>query len=170
VVQGFLANVGRRLAVGGATLTLVTGAMAWTATQSTVSVALASPSSSCSNESSDRCDSKAGRTEDAKEAQSEKQCRATHTAKFCRDQARAEDRAERENNCDEEGDRDENKDCEVYGGSGDSSAQIGAFASVTKSISVAGYDASLVGTAGSLALVVGTVLLVAVRRRRMGPR
>jgi len=170
VVQGFLGNIGRRLAVGGAALSLVTGAMAWTATQSAVSVALASPSSSCSNESGDRCDSKAGRAEDAKEAQSEKQCRTTHTAKFCRDQARAEDRAERENNCDQEGDRDENKDCEVYGGSGDTSAQIGAFASVTKSISAAGYDASLVGTAGTVVLVVGTVLAVAVRRRRMGLR
>ena len=140
--------------------------IAWGASQSAVTVALASSASSCSSHSDERCESKADRTEDAREARSQKQCRATHTAKFCSDQARAEDRSE--SNCDEEGDRQENADCETYGGSGDSSAEIAAFASVTKSISAAGFDAGLVGTAGSLVLVVGTVLMVAVRRRRMG--
>jgi hypothetical protein len=174
VVQGFVRVMCRRMAVGGAALSLVTGVMAWSATQSAVSVALASPSNSCSNHSDDRCESKADRAEDAKEAQNLKDCRANHTAKFCADQDRREDKNENARDCDEEGDHEGdhqgNFDCEPYGGSGDSNVQIGALASVTKSISAAGFDAGLVGTAGSVVVVVGTVLMVAVRRRRIGRR
>jgi hypothetical protein len=174
VVQRLVRVVGRRLAVGGAGLSLVTGMVAWTATQSTLGVALASSPSSCSSRSDDRCDSNADRAEDAREAQNAKQCRTTHSEKFCRDQDRSEDKAEKAKDCDQqedrEGDHNGDSDCETYGGSGDSNVQIGALASVTKSISAAGFDAGLVGTGGSILVVAGTVLLVAVRRRRIGRR
>jgi hypothetical protein len=170
VVQGLVRVVGRRLAVVGAALSLVTGMVAWTASQPAFSVALAS---SCSSRSDDRCESKADRAEDAKEAQNAKQCRANHTEKFCSDQDRAEDKAEKDKDrdCeqqeDREGDHDGKSDCETYGGSGDSNVQIGALASLTKPISAAGFDAGLVGTGGSILVVAGTVLMVAVRRRRI---
>jgi hypothetical protein len=174
VVQGMVSGLVRRLAVGVATFGLVAGGMSWVAAQPVITVALAS---SCNHEDG-RCESRAeptsadqkntDRTADSQEAKSEKSCRASHTAKFCQDQARAEDKTEKsQDECDEEGNHDGDPDCELYGGSGDSQAHIGALESVTKPIAAAGYDVGQIGTAGASFLVVGTLFVVAVRRRRI---
>jgi hypothetical protein len=175
VVLGMVSGLVQRLTVGAAAFGLMAGGMSWVGAQPVVTVALAS---SCNHEDG-RCESRddrttdrsnADRAEDAQEAKDQKNCRATHTAKFCQDQARAEDRNEKSHDdCDEEGDHDGNSDCEPYGGSGESRAHIGALDSVTKPISSAGYNVGQIGTTGASFLVVGTLLYVAVRRRRIGP-
>jgi hypothetical protein len=159
---------GQRLAVCAAAFSLVTGVMAWSATQSATGVALAS---SCSSRSDGACDTKAARAEDVREAQGEQQCRADHTEQFCQDKARAEDQEEAATECDEEGNRDGNSDCEPYGAnreSGDNRVHISAIDDASKSLSRAGFDPGVIGTAASILLVVGTLLTVAVGRRRIG--
>src|ERR1700694_3504073 len=98
-------GLSRSLAMCAAALSLASGGTAWSAAQSSTHVALAS---SCGNHSEGSCDSKAARAEDSKETTTEKQCRAGHTEKLCRDRARVEDKEEKATECDEEGNGDGN--------------------------------------------------------------
>jgi hypothetical protein len=164
----FLGGTGRRLTTAAAALSLVTGAMPWSASQAPVSLAKAS---ACNSHSEASCDTKAARAEDAKEARTEDQCRLEHTEKVCRDRARAEDRDEQKTECDEGG-NDQNSDCEPYGAHrdpGENHVHIAELDAATRSLANAGLDLGVIGTTVSIVVVLGILLMVAFDRRRIGP-